>query len=147
MPQLLRLWWSWTISDESASAGRAVRLTPPRIQSSAACTAGAFEAYSCKTNEDGFRVFDSRGRGLRLNARAALGHDGREYGGRFSSIIDEEVGAPGSDLEEGSDNYLGELIALIDVLQEAGAAADSTVVRVGVVQRQAAASGRGQDVS
>ena len=48
MPQLLRLWWSWTSSDVTASAGRAVRLTPPKIRWSAACTAGDFEAYSAE---------------------------------------------------------------------------------------------------
>ena len=59
MPQLLRLWWSWTISDVTASAGRAVRLTPTRIRWSAACTAGAFEANSSE-QRGGWSALESR---------------------------------------------------------------------------------------
>ena len=44
--ELLRLWWSWTSSDECASAGPTARLTRTDRPWSEHATAGAFEAYS-----------------------------------------------------------------------------------------------------
>ena len=48
MPQLLRLWWSWTSSDECASAGPTARLTRTDRPWSEQATAGAFEAYAAE---------------------------------------------------------------------------------------------------
>ena len=46
--------------------------------------------FTIKQNDKGHRMFDARGRGLRLNARAGLRHNGSYTGGRFASITDEE---------------------------------------------------------
>ena len=48
MLQLLRLWWSWTSSDECESAGPTARLTRTDRPWSEQATAGAFEAYSAE---------------------------------------------------------------------------------------------------
>ena len=48
MPQLLRLWWSWTCSDECAATGPTARLTRTDLPWSEQATAGAFEAYAAE---------------------------------------------------------------------------------------------------
>ena len=56
MPQLLRLWWSWTSSDECASAGPTARLTRTDRPWSGQATAGAFEAYSSEQRRGSSRA-------------------------------------------------------------------------------------------
>ena len=56
MPQLLRLWWSWTSSDECASTGPTARLTRTDRPWSEHATAGAFEAYSSEQRRGSSRA-------------------------------------------------------------------------------------------
>ena len=48
MPQLLRLWWSWTSSEVTGSPAPTVRVSPPLQSWSGQATAGAFEAYAAE---------------------------------------------------------------------------------------------------